>query len=89
MPLLNGTCWYPSTHKPSDTSTHESKVFRVRQTGEIFQSYEEYIGRLRLLHSKRWTSQCSGRNGLNYEQALEEDDNVDDLIAKVVYHDDS
>lgn len=54
----------------------------MRQTGEVFNTYEEYLQRLHLLHSKQWTSKISGRNGLNYEEAIHEDSNVDSLLAK-------
>ena len=58
----------------------------MRQTGEVFQTYEEYLQRLRLLHSKQWSSQISGRNGLNFEEAAHEESNVDALIAKARLH---
>ena len=83
MPLLNGTCWYPINQHPCEIPAKESKLFRVRQTGEVFDSYEDYTKRLRLLQSKNWTSQISGKNGLNYEEAIHEDTSIDALVAKV------
>ncbi len=83
MPLLNGINWYPDTSRASDGTSRDSKVYRVRQTSEIFHSYEEYLQRIRLLQSRQWSSLVSGRHGLNYEEALHEDSSVEALVAKV------
>ena len=58
----------------------------MRQTGEVFLTYEDYLQRLQLLRSKQWSSQISGRQGLNYEEAAHEDSNVDALVAKAKLH---
>lgn len=83
MPLLNGKLWQPSHVQPSATLSQDSQVFRMGQTGEYFYTYEDYLERLRLLQSKQWGSLSTGKNGLNYQQALFEDCNADELTAKV------
>lgn len=82
MPLLNGVHWYPDASQPSGDQSQNLKVYKMRQTGEVFHTYEEYLQRLRLLHARQWSSQISGRKGLNYEEAAHEDKSVDALIAK-------
>lgn len=56
MPVENGRCWYPSSTVAGMAASSDIKLFRLCQTGEIFESYEEYIKRYKLLRSKNGSS---------------------------------
>lgn len=81
MPLLNQKPWFPTSLKPPDGVKDTDKVFHLRQTGEIFDSYESYLSRVRLLQSKQWSA--GGKDGLNYEQALVEEQRAQELSNQV------
>ena len=80
MPLLNLKPWFPESQKPDVLP--DAKIYHVRQTGEVFATYEEYISRIILLTSRQWQS-TNGKTGLTYEQALREDELAQHLLEKV------
>lgn len=86
MSVTNGICWYPS-NRVQDVRALDTKVFQVKETGEVFSSYEEYLARMRSLKGNHTASQGGGRNGLTLEKANREDGSTDVLVAKVgTYH---
>ncbi|EPQ60860.1 hypothetical protein GLOTRDRAFT_135465 [Gloeophyllum trabeum ATCC 11539] len=47
------------------------EVFYLRQTGEIFETYDEYASRMSFYKVKQFQCEVTGKSGLDYFQALE------------------
>ena len=82
MPFLDDTPWAPSQPMEASQFKDGVKLYRVPQTGEIYDGYNGYVDRLRLLQSNRWTS-LKGSSGLNYSQAIAEDSSVKQVHLEV------
>ncbi|TFK57352.1 hypothetical protein OE88DRAFT_1730725 [Heliocybe sulcata] len=52
-------------------SDPNKEVFYLRQTGEIFETYEEYASRMTFYKVKQFQCEVTGKSGLDYFQALE------------------
>lgn len=83
MPLLNQKPWIPTALAVPTGTSGSDKVFAVRQTGEVFVTYEEFAARLRLLQSRQWSS--NGKTGLNYEEAIREDRDAETWLKEVCF----
>lgn len=81
MPLLNNKPWVPTALQAPPGTGNDAKIYHVRQTKEIFTTYEAYTARLKLLQSKQWSS--NGKAGLNYEEAILEDKRAEDWLKEV------
>ena len=81
MPFLDGRPWHPTGPLNGKSFSADCSLFRVSHTGEVFESYDQYIERLRLLQSHRWTS-LKGTSGLNFSQASMEDSQRKSFLLK-------
>ncbi|KAK7463755.1 hypothetical protein VKT23_005692 [Stygiomarasmius scandens] len=52
-------------------SNPDRKVFLLRQTGEIFETYEAYAARMSFYRLKQFQCEVTGKSGLDYFQAVE------------------
>ena len=70
MPLDgSGRPWRPIDFP--DEVEEDDHIFRVRFTGEIFLSYNEYLDVLDEYTKRQWSCSVTGRCGLTFEEALE------------------
>lgn len=83
MPLLNGTVFTANTALPAGLLP-ETEVWQLRATGETFTSYNELLTRQELLRSRDFASGYSGKSGLNFEEALFEDEHCLRSLQKVI-----
>ncbi|XP_048580387.1 tyrosine-protein kinase BAZ1B isoform X3 [Nematostella vectensis] len=69
MPVL-GKKFYVPAKAPADLK-HSEEVFVIKETNEVFRSYEEYVDKVLLYGSQVWVCSFTGSSSLSYEQALE------------------
>lgn len=67
---------------PGDLEMDE-EVFVVGCTGESFREYGDYLGAMKLYKLKVWCCSYTGRSGLTYAEALEEEAKATALLVKV------
>ncbi|GMH41952.1 hypothetical protein BSKO_09871 [Bryopsis sp. KO-2023] len=81
MPLLKRKAYSPKRSLPDDLKDDEY-LFVVSCTGEGFRSYSEYLGKVRLYRMKNWSCQFTGRAGLSFKEALNEEAKATALLNK-------
>ncbi|KAI6658506.1 hypothetical protein LOD99_15306 [Oopsacas minuta] len=84
MPTHHNIQWEPLP-VPSNLQDNQL-VFVMRVTGEILQTYEEYISRLHWYLDKNWICDRTGRSGLTLEQALESESTADKVVSYFPTH---
>jgi len=68
MPLLGKKLYKPNP-LPKDLRTEE-EVFVIKETNEVFRSYEEYVNRIILYGFQVWSCQYTGKTNLKYGEAV-------------------
>ena len=85
MPLFNKHPFVarapPINLKPDQT------VFHVKESGEVFVSYEEYMQRKNHIKSKEWTCELTGSSGLSFSEARESENDARLMLDQVCWND--
>nr|GAT49763.1 predicted protein [Mycena chlorophos] len=63
-------------------SNPDKDVFFLNQTGEIFDTYEQYAARMSFYRQKQFQCEVTGKSGLDYFQAVESEQQE----ARVLHH---
>lgn len=82
MPLLRRREWAPDGPRLEDCQPSD-EVFVVRATGECMRTFEAYTERMQLLRSRVWGCRYTGKAGLTFQEALEEEQRSLLMVAKV------
>jgi len=59
-------------------------VFIIKFTNEIFRHYEDFIKKSALYRTPAWSCKFTGKSGLTYEEALEEENKALSSLSKVL-----
>ncbi|KAF7306668.1 hypothetical protein MIND_00458400 [Mycena indigotica] len=60
----------------------DKEVYFLRQTGEIFDTYEQYSARMSFYRQKQFQCEVTGKSGLDYFQAVESEQQE----ARILHH---
>ena len=84
MPLLNGQPFTADSTLSPELKA-DTEVWHYRATGETFTSYQDLLERQTLCRSRIFTSGYTGKNGLTFEEAKQEDEAAKAALAKVLF----
>ncbi|KAJ3101913.1 hypothetical protein HDU97_000954 [Phlyctochytrium planicorne] len=73
MPLYNKKPIDPAPPVSANLvySNPDTEVFFIPFTGEIFLTYDDFIGRYTLYNKKVWSCEVTGKTGLTYKEAMQ------------------
>lgn len=83
MPTLKRREWVPCP-PPEDLKPTE-EVFVVRLTGEVLRDYKSYVEKMTEYRAEQWACKYTGKSGLTFKGALEEEERSRDLLKEVGY----
>ena len=81
MPLLKRREWAPCP--PPEGLKPDEEVYFIQSSGEIVRDYKAYLERMSEYRSKQWSCKYSGKGGLTFDEALEEENKSTDLLKEV------
>ena len=81
MPILKKQPYIPRPNPLFDNPS--TLVYQLSLTGEIFSSYEDYLGALTELNKPQWTCKLTGKTGLTFEQALLSEMETSELVEAI------